>query len=261
MNQAEPPFDWPDVLLPTVRRLQDAGLDLVHPFSVSAAQDRLGFDVAPPNVAEKSPLGLIVGNSRALWTPFVTSLEAVQGEPPLAHPLDDYVERCVGEALELSNLSFSLAYSHTLLPQPIPLQRIADAAGFAHLGPAHLSVHPTYGPWFALRAVIVLDFPWSNARLEDAGPARAICEGCAAPCIRELEEAVKHHSERPLPKHVQLATSPLRLSLHSQAWARVRQVCPVGQEHEFSAPQMKYHYDKSRVALFTDNLRRLHPER
>lgn len=261
MSKGESAFSWPDALQPTIRRLQEAGLDLVHPFSVSAAQTLLGPRIALPQVETESPLGLIVGNSRALWTPFVTSREAAQKDPPLPHPLDRYVERSLGEALELSGLKFNLAYSHTLLPQPIPLQRIADAAGFAHLGPAHLSVHPTYGLWLALRAVVVLEFPFSDAELPPGGQAPRVCEGCLAPCTGALEEALQHHSEPPAPKHVQLATSPLRLSNHAQAWARIREVCPIGQEHKFSGPQMKYHYDKSRVALFTDNLRRLHPER
>src|SRR5690606_18457718 len=111
------------------------------------------------------------------------------------------------------------------------------------------------------RAVVVLEFDLAEAQLPSARVAPQVCQGCAAPCLRALEEALQHHSEPPAPRHVQLATSPLRLSHHAQAWARIRQVCPVGQEHQFSAPQMKYHYDKSRVALFTDNLRRLHPER
>lgn len=261
MSKGESAFSWPDVLQPTLRRLQEAGLDVVHPFSVIAAQNLLGPEITLPSAATESPLGLIVGNSRALWNPFVTSPEAAQKDPPLPHPLDQYVERSLSEALGLSELKFTLAYSHTLLPQPVPLQRIADAAGLAHLGPAHLSVHSTYGLWWALRAVVVLEFPFSEAQLSPGGPAPRVCEGCPAPCTRALEEALQHHSEPPAPKHVQLATSPLRLSNHAQAWARIRKVCPIGQEYEFSGPQMKYHYDKSRVALFTDNLRRLHPGR
>ena len=34
---------------------------------------------------------------------------------------------------------------------------LAEASGLAHVGPAHLAIHPQHGPWFGLRAVIVLD--------------------------------------------------------------------------------------------------------
>jgi hypothetical protein len=267
MTGDEVPIVWPTLLEATMRRLREAGLDLVHPFSAAPVAAALGPGVALPHLPASQldttaePLGLIIGNSRALWAPFVTSPEATQKDPHMKGPLDNYVERSVSAAMALSGLEFSIAYSHTLLPAPTPLQRIADAAGFAHLGPAHLSVHTTYGPWFALRAVVVLNFPASELLGLSTQSAPNVCQGCAAPCKVALAEALKHHSDPPPSQHVRLATSPLRLSNHAQAWARVRLVCPLGQEHQYSAPQMKYHYDKSRAALFADNLRRLHPER
>lgn len=40
----------------------------------------------------------------------------------------------------------------------VALQRCAQAIGLAHLDAAsHLCLHPKYGPWFSLRAVLVFD--------------------------------------------------------------------------------------------------------
>ena len=40
----------------------------------------------------------------------------------------------------------------------LELQRMSAAAGLSFWDPAsYLSLHPKYGPWFALRAVIVFD--------------------------------------------------------------------------------------------------------
>lgn len=42
----------------------------------------------------------------------------------------------------------------------LSFQRLAHESGLAFLNPAcHLCVHPVYGPWISLRAVVVLDAP------------------------------------------------------------------------------------------------------
>jgi methylmalonic aciduria homocystinuria type C protein len=100
----------------------------------------------------------------------------------------------------------------------VPLQRIAHLAGFAYLAPTHLSIHPIYGPWFALRAVVAL--PGSAiARTPIAPPCR-----CAAACTSALARAMS--------------------SKDTNLWIAVRDACPIGREHRYDDDQLHYHYTK-----------------
>ena len=55
----------------------------------------------------------------------------------------------------------------------LELQRMAAAAGVSYWDPdSYLSLHPKYGPWFALRAVIVFD---GVEYLGAAWPCPALC--------------------------------------------------------------------------------------
>lgn len=43
-------------------------------------------------------------------------------------------------------------------PGFLPLQRLADCIGLAYLDPiSHLCLHPKFGPWLSMRAVLVFD--------------------------------------------------------------------------------------------------------
>jgi hypothetical protein len=50
----------------------------------------------------------------------------------------------------------------------VAMQRLAHAIGVAHLHPgSQLCIHPTYGPWIALRAVVVFRIDAAAAGLQD----------------------------------------------------------------------------------------------
>ena len=164
-------------------------------------------------------------------------------------PLDDYVETILETELSSFEVSW-LAYSHTLSPGPLPIQRIAHAVGLAHLGPAHLSIHPTHGPWIALRAVCVL----SSKYREDLWPVfplsqREPCSGCAAPCTIALKNAQTKVEVEPN----EAEPSDTELSVAARRWLRVRDVCPLGKESRYTAQQIRYHYDKDPGALHSEH--------
>ncbi len=167
----------------------------------------------------------MIGNTRSLWPTF---LDALRADPDLAqatHPLDAYVERAVSGALHELGVETVVRFAHHLEPRPIPIQRIAAASGLAPIGPARLSVHMTYGMWFSLRAVVVLDEDFVGSEKPLATP----CEGCAHPCLPALDRAER-------------ARTP-------EAWLDVRQACPVGREHRYCIEQLAYHLKKDRARL------------
>src|SRR5262249_35268662 len=67
-------------------------------------------------------------------------------------PLERYTERHIDAAFAGARIYYGhRRYAGAFLP----LQHIAVATGLGGLAPSHLVIHPIYGPWFALRAVVV----------------------------------------------------------------------------------------------------------
>lgn len=162
------------------RELSWRGLDLVQPFSLAWLQ--------PTSQLPTAGLAVLVGNTRAIWPPFIAALAGREGlERPRKregegtsalrerlwsdrHPLNCYVRHSVVEAAQSAGLVLDEAVFDWERREGrcLPLQRIAHVTGMAHLlQQAHLAIHPLVGPWLALRAVIVI----GNATAEDAGLA------------------------------------------------------------------------------------------
>jgi methylmalonic aciduria homocystinuria type C protein len=139
--------------------LAAAGFDIAHTFDAAAA-------AAEPSLAMlagTARLGILIGNTRALWPLFTAALR----DPALAaerDPLERYTERVIDAAFDSIGQATGestgprLYYGHRRYAGGyIPMQRLATATGLGALAPSHLVIHPVYGPWFALRAVVLLD--------------------------------------------------------------------------------------------------------
>ena len=148
--------------------LTKAGFDLLQWFNTSA--------FAHPSCAledygqTSGALALVIGNTRALWRPFLAS------NPTAPDPLDHYTERVLRAACQGAAPQHTLYFAHTMTPEAIPIQRIAHVSGLAQLGPGGLCIHPVHGPWFALRAVATFDAPGPVPAREPTGPC-ASCPG------------------------------------------------------------------------------------
>jgi len=211
--------------------------------AVARAAAMAGFDLAAPVVIDRdtdAPLptfgraraqGVVVGNTRALWPRFLDALDAdgeLRGDPD---PLDRYTERALtaivpaGAAIFFAHVPSERGY--------LPIQALAERAGLATMAPSGLCVHPRYGPWIALRALIVLDL---DADAGDAPPARKPCD-CATGCepAREL---------------LRRAGDPFDPASPSwRLWADVRLACPAGRAHRYDDDQLRYHYTRDRSLL------------
>lgn len=215
----------------------EAGLDLTHAFNVrqynfQACENERLFDFERPDA-----LGILIGNTRKLWPIFMQALRedsSLQAEP---HPLDTYVTaRLRSLATGVFGRSSQLVFSHATVPKAFPIQRLAEAVNFAALSPSHLSIHPQYGPWIALRAVVVVDVEGPPlAPLELSRP----CRGCSAPCVPALNRALS------------VSTTPISaasIAEHAHDWIAVRDACPVGRDFRYGQEQLTYHYVKAPLA-------------
>jgi len=114
----------------------------------------------------------------------------------------------------------------------IPFQRIGRAAGLGGPGPLGLQIHPRFGPWWAYRALIVLDRPLPSAPAPGDG-----CAGCSAPCVaacpagavaRSGFDVAACHARR-------LVAEPCRLS------CAARIACVRGPEHRYRDAELAFH--------------------
>ena len=198
--------------------LLSAGFDIVHAFDPARLAIEPGLEAI---AAAGHPAGWLVGNTRALWPRFVAARAA---DPELAaaeHPLELYTERA------LAGIGARVWFGHHRYEgEFVPLQRIAVATGLGALAPTGLVIHPVYGPWFALRAVVVGDG-------EPIAPVEVTlpCE-CGGSCLGAFARAL-------------LARGPEAW----RSWLEVRDACPVGREHRYSEEQIAYHYGANRERL------------
>lgn len=191
--------------------LAAAGFDLAHPFDAAAVARELGLAV----LAGDARLGLLIGNTRALWPRFTEAMR----DPVLAaerDPLDRYTERAIEAAFAGARPAPRIYYSHRRYDGGfVPLQHIAVAAGLGALAPSRLVIHPIYGPWFALRAVVVQDGePPVRARI----PLPCHCD---ASCAAALARAQR--------------------STAWQDWLAVRDSCTL-RSWRYSDDQVRFHY-------------------
>jgi cyanocobalamin reductase (cyanide-eliminating) / alkylcobalamin dealkylase len=208
---------WREVSDGISSRLAACGLDLVAPFALGAQ------------------LALVVGNSRALWPPFKAWLaDGDRSRSALPHPLEAYVEAVIATAV-FHAPPCTVRFAHEG-PRWPPIQRLAEQAGLAWLAPSNLAIHPVFGPWISLRALITVDVPGPTT---PPAPAPA-CTACAHACAPAFDKARRTLD----PADV---SSSARSAWH--AWLAVRDACPTGRAHRFQADHILYGYTKDHAAL------------
>lgn len=214
-----------------------AGLDLLQPFQVGWYNRAVEAPYRLPDLGQPAHLGLLIGNTRALWAPFVQALRQNPSRLDATEPLDDYVVAAVTDALRTLPLRWRVRWAHDT-QTPVAMQRLAHVAGLAHLAPSHLSVHQVYGPWIALRAAVVIDIDGPP------GPPPAPsnpCVDCEHHCMTAYRSAVEVAGD--------VAASHAALTEHWTDWLAVRDACPTGRSHRYCDDQVRYHYTKERALL------------
>ena len=188
-------------------------------------------------MAGSDGLALLLASTRAFWEPFLARLRAEPARLAHADPIDDYVGEVVRHALAGVPVAHEVRFSFEPPPRRVAMQRLADVSGLAPLSPVMLCVHPVFGPWLALRAVVVLDL---------AGPAGdpptppAPCPRCSELCAPAFARAQRASST---------ATDGDPVAEHWRLWLAVRDACPVGREHRYPEDLIRYVYTKDRAVL------------
>jgi cyanocobalamin reductase (cyanide-eliminating) / alkylcobalamin dealkylase len=206
------------------------GFDLVMPLQVGWYNGSVEPALRLDDFGASDHLAIIVGNTRALWPIWQAALERDASLATSADPLDLYTVRALSDVVADLGARVSLRFSHEDGDRRIAVQRLAHLAGLAYLTETHMSVHPVYGPWIALRAVISIDTSGPPTRAPILGHP---CGSCAHGCLPAFEQALSTLDGAP---------SERNLRANWQKWLACRDACPVGREHRYSDAQVRYHY-------------------
>jgi len=205
----------------------DAGFDVAQCFDTRWCDDDASLQL--PAFGRNGALAVVIGNTRRLWPILLREVAQRPQWRDTVDVIDAYAEERIARAAAGVGVRSALHWAHIVDGHTVPIQRIAARAGLAWLSPAHLCVHPRFGPWIGLRAVVVFDLP-----PPDLTPPlnHDPCGSCASGCLTAFR-----------------ATDD---DWHS--WLAVRDACPLGHDYRYSDEQILYHYTKDRAALRTERL-------
>lgn len=120
------------------KSLAKSGYDLFHVFPISCYNSLPGVDKLP-SFGRENAMGVLIGNSRALWPKFRKAYQT------RSNPLDEYTIRSVTEACgNHIDTEHTIMYAHNDEYQTgvIAFQKLGHASGFAFYNPdLGLSVH------------------------------------------------------------------------------------------------------------------------
>jgi methylmalonic aciduria homocystinuria type C protein len=208
-------------------RLAAVGLDLCVPVDPRAYDREIASLTALSPVTQPWVAGAwLVGNTAAMWPHFT----AWWRDNDVDDPVDSWVEHVVSPTVGGQH---AIHFAHDTGPGLVSMTRLAALAGLGDVSPSHMVVHPTHGPWLALRALILVDHATPSPT-----PAPSVCAGCAAPCMPALDAALALAPHGPAPGGI--AHPDWR------AWVAVRDACPVGHAHRYDEAQIAYHYARIR---------------
>lgn len=183
-------------------------------------------------------LVLIGHGGRRMWT----ALQAWGMKT--ADPVDHYSMTLTRQFIQTYLHAPPVFWLYPNTPYLVPLQQLGRLAGWSHASPLGQGIHPVYGVWFAYRAAFL-----TTAELpvltEPDQPSP--CELCAdKPCIRACPvgavgvgkfdvDSCAHH----------------RLRSYSRCADRclARMACPFFPGHQYTLPQIQYHYGRSLATL------------
>lgn len=167
---------------------------------------------------------VLLGTTRDFWPRFLA-----ERERGTLDPLDRLVERLTHETLTrlFGGDGYGVVFSHVVHPAPYPFQRLAEEFGLPR-GRHGLTLHPTFGSWFALRAVATVP----PLEFSAPSPRGSPCDACPAPC-RKLAPSLT------LPD----LSVDLRLALAA------RESCPEGAPFRYDRAALGYHYTKDSIYL------------
>jgi hypothetical protein len=192
---------------------------------------------------------VVASGGRALFAAFSAAPEASLARPKAAQrgeaersrtssePLDAYTVRVVEAAARCLGGGARALYAFEqrggVYADFVALGQAAGLGAPSRLG---LLLHPEFGPWMSIRALLLTD-----TEVAETGPARGFdpCLGCPAPCVRAC------HGEAVPVATRQFDVAACRATRASEPGCRLRcdarRACVIGPDHAYS-PEAEAHH-------------------
>ncbi|CAG8559782.1 6593_t:CDS:2 [Paraglomus occultum] len=143
--------------------LYTLGFDIVYAFSAQRYNTGVKTHAPLTTFDRTNTLAVLVGNTKHLWHIFASYVR--HNHDTQKHPLDTYTNICIEHVVSSlvarypNSLAYDIRYAYEVAPERlVSFQQLMTSASFAYYNPnCFLSIHPKYGPWFGLRAVITID--------------------------------------------------------------------------------------------------------
>lgn len=247
-----------DLLKDITAALVPYGLNLIGAAARATYESLVPVQYHVSSVLPETRSIIVIGNGgRAFWTVFREHASARPGYfQKYANPLDDYtveaIENSLTPLLQRSGATFRYVYPFRFSTQPLSFMHLAQAADLA--GPSILGIviHPTYGPWMALRAAILIDHIDQELGQSPAGPPPAQgfdpCPSCTErSCIKACPaNVVSLETGWDTPGCVR---HRLRVRDDCNEYCHARYQCVYGREHRYPPEELQYHQTRSRETM------------
>ncbi|KAI9106053.1 hypothetical protein DFS34DRAFT_602005 [Phlyctochytrium arcticum] len=170
--------------------------------------------------------------------------------PGTLNPLDDYAAISVNDATQKAlaggSVQYEVRYPHDTGDRFVHFQKLCALAGVAYRNPhCFLCVHPVYGPWMALRAVIVID--------QDGPSLTEPWHEVPNPCPQTNSEVVEMCAR--LREQVNAEDGPIAEALHKRTKQLIEIRDATGrylesvEQYRYGSLQLNYHYTKDKRFL------------
>lgn len=221
------------------KELSKQGLNLQAVFNLDQLPDNIfsQLSLAIKNIDHFSQLILIGHGGKLLWRKIKDA--KFQSD----NMIDDFsyyhVEACLKK--QVAQADFEIIFpSKTFLP----LQSLGELAGWHHPSPFKVGINQQWGSWFAYRAVVLVKSNFSiTEKIKEPSPCLSCnLKPCTLACPAKALENNSFNLERCIKYRKQQNSS-----CKNNCLARV--ACPIGKQHQYSQPQINYHYSLSMKAI------------
>jgi hypothetical protein len=230
-------------LTPALARV---GLNLVGAAAPDAYDARVPAQYALRNLAPEARGVVVIGHGGgAFWSAYRAFCARNPGHEATADPVDGFT-RAIVEAVArpIVGQAARFLYPFRFPDDPVSFMTLAECAGLGRRSLVGVLVHPTFGPWIALRAAIVLPAVVRAPRPADGFDP---CPTCVErPCIAACPGGAVSERGWDVPRcgdHRARADDPCAPRCHA------RVACVIGREHRYPDDALVHHQTHARPAL------------
>jgi epoxyqueuosine reductase len=193
---------------------------------------------------------ILIGNGgREMWRAFTEHAAREPGWMRRENPLDDFtrnaIEGSVVPAIRASGARCTTVYPFIGDGPKLNFMELGKLSGLAGPSIIGVVVHPTYGPWIAFRAAILLD-----ADIDAPGPALTFdpCPSCTArSCISSCPAAaVAFPTGWDIPRCL---THRVESEADCANRCHARVGCVLGPDHRYPDDELAYHQGRALRAM------------